>query len=217
MQDMSDAVDEEHHLLLEALCGVSEVPHITEAKDRTDQSARAHEVQLATIRFREILCDDCGACFTKPNAHKATDLVDGLQEESGLHTLQEAILLAQHGVLDPERVLGDLLHQTHHLLDRNNDKSVHIRGEVVSAHLQSVMTVSGRGEEREEKEREEKERGGGGRAYHEKEEDEDGEVDAVESSGDGFFADAELTNSGETHLFSRGEGDAIRELVHGDL
>ena len=55
VQDVSNAVDEEHHLLLQTLRSVGELAHIAEAEDRPDHRARAHEVQPASAGLSQVL------------------------------------------------------------------------------------------------------------------------------------------------------------------
>mmetsp|Transcript_14258 Transcript_14258/g.25229 ORF Transcript_14258/g.25229 Transcript_14258/m.25229 type:complete len:329 (+) Transcript_14258:526-1512(+) len=121
-----DPVHKEHHLALEALGGVGEVPHVAEAKDALDLRARRQQVQLLARALRQVLADDRGAGLPKAHPHEAANLLDGLQQHGGLQALLEAL---RHLVVEPNGVGVDLPHQVHHHLDGVDHQGVDVLGE----------------------------------------------------------------------------------------
>mmetsp|Transcript_121044 Transcript_121044/g.349723 ORF Transcript_121044/g.349723 Transcript_121044/m.349723 type:complete len:252 (-) Transcript_121044:1011-1766(-) len=93
MDDDRHSVHEDHHLVLQSLCDLSEVLEVTQAEYRINVSAWNHGVQIGCIVAFHVLGDDLGPCLAETEGEQRADLDDRLLEHDGLHGIRVAARL----------------------------------------------------------------------------------------------------------------------------
>mmetsp|Transcript_20230 Transcript_20230/g.26142 ORF Transcript_20230/g.26142 Transcript_20230/m.26142 type:complete len:234 (+) Transcript_20230:1843-2544(+) len=118
MQNSSYAVHKKHHLLLQTLCGVGEIPNVTKPKNGPNLITTGEQVQpFPRVSIGRLLAhlqiprDDRCASFSKTHPHQTTNFIDGVQELSCLHARLELI---SSFIVESKGVISDFLNQIHH-------------------------------------------------------------------------------------------------------
>mmetsp|Transcript_31687 Transcript_31687/g.78962 ORF Transcript_31687/g.78962 Transcript_31687/m.78962 type:complete len:201 (-) Transcript_31687:1073-1675(-) len=122
VNDLTDGICEQHHLVLQTLHGIGKLTNIAEPVRALLLLAPNHQVKLCALRVGQVCGDDLVASTAETQLHQTHNL-----RERHPHSLCLILGLALPFELQ-RGVLRELVHDVHHRLDRTHHERCHVIG-----------------------------------------------------------------------------------------
>mmetsp|Transcript_2445 Transcript_2445/g.5808 ORF Transcript_2445/g.5808 Transcript_2445/m.5808 type:complete len:284 (-) Transcript_2445:262-1113(-) len=121
---MGDAVDEHHHVLLQALCAIRKITNVAESKNGLHFLSGNHRVEVI-VALGKVARNDLSASLSKRDLQQLPELLQRALDEVRLVLFALVVVLCDVR----ERILRELLDQLCHFVQRTDNENFGVAGE----------------------------------------------------------------------------------------